>query len=81
MLSDNKGIETIFRRWCNELPYYVDNSFAGDDVFNSFPKLWSLFEPVIDYRFAYRFVYTSPTVSVPIWEPEFLRGISNKTLW
>jgi len=39
VLSDNKGIEATFRRWCNKLPYYIDKDFAGDDIFNTFPKL------------------------------------------
>ncbi len=72
MFSDNKGVETFSRRGRDDLAYYIDKDFAGDDIVNTFLKFGSLFEPVIDCRFAYGFVCLSPTFSVPVWEPEFL---------
>ena len=79
MLSDDKRVATAVLRWCDDLPYDFDKAFALNlkGSWNIIPKVWSFFEPLIDCRFAFRFV---SLFSVPIWEPEFLGEISNETL-
>src|SRR6266480_2703344 len=71
LLSDNNGVKTTFSRWCGDLPYSLDKGFAWDTVFNRLLKYRSLFELLVDCRFACRFAFTPLRCFVLIF-PRFL---------
>ena len=64
VLPNNEGVGTFALCWYDERPYFFDKAFAFDGSFNIL-KFWSLFELLIDCRFACRFVLISPTFCVP----------------